>query len=829
MEDGTEIDNSFYSNLGILARGAVANVQNPRKVPGILAAPYPDFRQPQEDLRTHSDIDHPSVFWITNAYNDFAYNMAAGAGTCGACYWLVPTSISGMSTSQTWEGYAAMQVDADHASTTPFKRFEGNYCTTAMNSFQTVSNTAVCFGVVNTDPGAQSPQLTPLPTPNPIGDPNSYYPNIVPGGGHFPTLCGPNENCAQLRKCASGNTGHCAVTVINRYTTSFNWADTNFAAMWLRPQWYLVLNSVISDVQNGGLTFITGGGYSKSDVVDGHWSLAKKTAFIGQTQDPTINPYASNAGPVNPRTPLRCGTQPTGAAVGNFCLLADEGISFQMDGFGINQRLFNIYDGPAYQESNAYLNIPATHLEDCSPQSDPTVCNQSGYLSAHMMSVPKAADNSCYLPNAAIGWKQPNGFYYPPAFHSSNLYFDNVDIRHYLIEPLFADGTLYQTDQAAAKNRYCTWNPAMFNGFTDIDRQTELNDDDGSLTGLVNTVSVNHDPYFHGPVSTPECASDIASNVPPGTATTSAYDYVTTAIIPGCGYNCINWSQDCTTQFCYGVPLYRQYILSTESAAPKIRMGGQATAQRSTLTVNHGLYYIDTTVSAADQQRAGASSTNEFQAGQTYYTMLLFTKPTTQQTYQLYVGPGFDPSTGVFMARGDLGTVPVQFSKGAWPSTWPAPVYDLATGLLTVTIDMSFSQFQLDYQAAQQSNCAPVSFCSFKPATSTCSSALDPTDDLYQDSTEICGKWTAKDVDCPDGGCYAFGVTLPAGFATGPQANLPPPPVPFPSTNDWTQPFIIAPADVAGPQCTYSTPPVGSPSPFPPRRPRWPRRPTLQP
>ena len=50
-----------------------------------------------------------------------------------------------------------------------------------------------------------------------------------------------------------------------------------------------------------------------------------------------------------------------------------------------------------------------------------------------------------YLPNAAIGWKQPNGFYYPPAFHSANLFFDKVDIRHYVIQPLFKPGT-YLTD-----------------------------------------------------------------------------------------------------------------------------------------------------------------------------------------------------------------------------------------------------------------------------------------------------------------------------------------------------------------------------------------------
>ena len=39
LEDGTEINNTLLANLGIFARAAVDNVQNPRKVPGILAAP----------------------------------------------------------------------------------------------------------------------------------------------------------------------------------------------------------------------------------------------------------------------------------------------------------------------------------------------------------------------------------------------------------------------------------------------------------------------------------------------------------------------------------------------------------------------------------------------------------------------------------------------------------------------------------------------------------------------------------------------------------------------------------------------------------------------
>src|SRR5262249_25531089 len=100
LEDGTETDNKLYSNLGIFARAAVDNAQNPEKVPGILAATGPDKATanrfanndiiPAEAFPYRSDYDHPAVFWISNGWNDFVGNMAAGAGTCGAAYWLVP-------------------------------------------------------------------------------------------------------------------------------------------------------------------------------------------------------------------------------------------------------------------------------------------------------------------------------------------------------------------------------------------------------------------------------------------------------------------------------------------------------------------------------------------------------------------------------------------------------------------------------------------------------------------------------------------------------------------------------------------------------------------
>ena len=109
---------------------------------------------------------------------------------------------------------------------------------------------------------------------------------------------------------------------------------------------------------------------------------------------------------------------------------------------------------------------------------------------------------------------------------------------------------------------------------------------------------------------------------PPGTAKTSPYEYLTAAMIADCavgdGNDCSGmWGRNCTTADpnngpCYGVPLYRQYVTPTEQAMnsrPVVRIMGQGIGQRSTLTVNHGLYYIDSTVSADDQKdESGKSS-----------------------------------------------------------------------------------------------------------------------------------------------------------------------------------------------------------------------------
>ena len=219
----------------------------------------------------------------------------------------------------------------------------------------------------------------------------------------------------------------------------------------------------------------------------------------------------------------------------------------------MSQRLFSIYDGPAYEESNIYLDIAKTPCNGC--------------MYANTLGLRKDDKGQCYLPNAGIGWKQPNGFFYPPSFHSTNLFFDKVDIRHYVIDALL-DGNTYLDDAARVQKEFCkpkdspTYPTDYFQGYTDIDRQTELNDDDGTLTGLVgvdsvdkkllnDTISINPVEFFNAPVETAECLSDIGvtpdlacpkkngdplpATPTPATAKTSPYDYVTTVVFPECG------------------------------------------------------------------------------------------------------------------------------------------------------------------------------------------------------------------------------------------------------------------------------------------------------
>jgi hypothetical protein len=846
LEDGTETNNKLYANIGISARAAVKDAANERKVPGILAY-YKETNNvgiPQVPYST--DIDNPTIFWSMNGWNDWEYNMAVGAETCGLCYWMVAGNASGGSRKMKWTGYASEQVPIGHDGTTPIKEFLGNTCSTATAAFNDIADTTVCHGTK--DGGARLPpidnSLLPVPqiavqeaTDRDLSK-ESFYP-IVHGGFRKATLCPSESADCNVDPCDNGHRGSCAVTVLDRFTTSFNWAETNFAAVWLRPLWNLVLNSAITDTLSGGLTFVTGGGYTRSDSPLGMWDLARKSVFIGHTQGSSSGSYALDGGPVNQWSGLSCKNNKGDY---NYCLAVDskdvdQGALYQRSNWAMNQRLFNIYDGPAYQDSNAYLDITPTVLTDCdlSDNAPPKRCQDSKWMEGVIPGVPghfvgegkKPA--GCYLPNAAIAWKQPNGFYYPPAFHSTNLYFDNVPIRHYVIEPQFEPGT-YRTKLPAAQARYCNAESTMFDNFTDVDRQTELNDDDGSLTGLVSTISVNQDDFFSSPTEDIECASDVAQNKA-GTAKTSPYDYVTAVVFPSdcsvpkplgddpqCNNN-PNWYYNCSEPKCYGIPLYRQYLNPGETTPPgPIKMSSQGTGQRETMIPNNGLYYIDTTVPINSQKQFG-SDVSVFESNKTYHVFLLFAKPklatteATTETFKLYVGHDFQEST-LKAETANLNTGAATFNllgDGTLPSTW-THCYDSSKGILTVQMNMNFDAFIEDYNDSAWSFCQPSSMCSWKNSACRCN-ITDPNNYLYEDcqadDSAIC-KWSVKDTDYPSKGAYGFRFTLPSGFTR----SLPPKPNPqplltgcFSEKSAWNLRFTPASSAVAR-SCYYddSTP-----------------------
>jgi hypothetical protein len=592
-----------------------------------------------------------------------------------------------------------------------------------------------------------------------------------------------------------------------------------------------------------------------------------RAPWVGNTQLTATggqpdNAYASSAGPFNPNG-LTCdyGGPPNLP----YCLSSVQGISYPVDFYSVNQKLFSIYDGPAYQERNAYLDIPVTPVGKgaaCVSNGMEQTCPAFKCLYGSEFGLPadpasNPANPSCYLPNAAIAWKQSNGFFYPPAFHSDNLFFQNVDIRHFVIEPLFNFGT-FTTNPGAVMKRYCTWKTDMFANFTDVDRQTVLNDDDGSLTGLLadlgsgetrETISVNEDDFFNAPKMTPngECASDIhdsgiPATSPPGTANTSPYEYITTATIAKCGINkagCrqnlpVNldcdtsnmnqycaWGDQCTAgsgpTACYGVPLYRQYLTDQEYTKyssnpstyerPAIRMMGQATGQRSTLTVNHGKYYIDDQVTLQTQMNSGATEWNIYFPNQTYYTYFVYATSSMDQTYQMFVGYGLNKAmviASVQPYRVILNDQDYIFNP-ATGASFLTVTYDdkpLPTGTGLVTVRVNLSAYAGEFNTDKPLFCQPRTYCAPKGDQCACAPGTECTDD------SVCS-WSVKDLDCPLNGCFAFGITMPANFMTG----IAKPPVPGKFTDDpnygtdWAVPWILAKQSTAGKQCTYTAPP----------------------
>jgi hypothetical protein len=389
---------------------------------------------------------------------------------------------------------------------------------------------------------------------------------------------------------------------------------------------------------------------------------------------------------------------------------------------------------------------------------------------------------------------------------------------------------------------------------------TVLNDDDGSLTGLradaaglqkiKPTLSINTDTFFEAPEATSECASDrpvdgnpANARKNPATAFTSPYQYVSTVIYPACADNISgncppekDWARQCSDPNCHGVPLYRQLLTTGEGAddMQQVRMMGQDKSQRSSLTVNHGIYYIDTTKDAAVQN---VPFKNVFRADDSYYLFFLYAKSTTRQTYQIYVGkdPAYDVTKSVQGLRVSIPGA-YQFSPLTpdWPKDWKR-IYHPDSGILEVTIDMGSPELQGEFNKKTsglgKELCQPASMCSWDDSTQSCGFNPQAADDprfkgpgwTDKDRDAICA-WSVRDYDCPKEGCLGFQFKMSGQFladnsqrrswsytdAKGALQSYPRAFAAAPDPQPWQQNTFCRPSngEPDGGQCYYASAPV---------------------
>jgi hypothetical protein len=109
------------------------------------------------------------------------------------------------------------------------------------------------------------------------------------------------------------------------------------------------------------------------------------------------------------------------------------------------------------------------------------------------------------------------------------------------------------------------------------------------------------------------------------------------------------------------------------------------------------------------------------------------------------------------------------------------------------------------FEASTPSFCQPASYCTWDSKTKSCGCTAggecNPNDSPCH--------WGTKDIDCPTGGCFAFGITLDANFKPLDDVNQPPPaPMPYSSDPNYGSDWGIGWDYVENPnnpQCTYSS------------------------
>jgi hypothetical protein len=598
LEDGSEIENKLCHNLGVGARAALQEYFTAqarltplpitaRQVPPILDGgmlkPNPADVDPNKpDKLTGSDAYMPVMYWSMNAYNEFVGNNAVGVHGFGSCYWLLGSGVSGPSFSAHKFAGLANYNDVTKGYQAPLLRFRGNSCMTSPLALP---------AQVELPPADAAPEVAAIRTgynavPNPyiagkatIKDLNGQFMRPAVNGNFQPiqpNTAGPMgslvTSCAQTAVTGSEsttlalNTQTCAATVIDRFSTSYNWAEVNYGSIWFRPWFYLFLNSAITDQLFGGLTFVTAGSWMQ--VPPGYFSLAKNNLFVGTAQyGADASRYATRAGPilsidqsVSQRYAPCEGPKIT-------CNIEAEGTGYWRDNFQ-PKRLITIYDGPHFADGNTFTNIGSW---SCNPKPCPSqgACKTDFPCGIYTSTIQPAVTNSMgqvdktqmMVIDAAVGWKQPNGFYYPPAFaYRKSNFVKSLDSAPEAVKALNQcysfgpqDGFKEPTPRAGScRHNVIDRTRPYIKGFLDavgnepqifgpggtppsvtpIDFSTILLDVDGSLTGatgslsgqIVETSSVSRNKFFDAPAQSPECLSFGLQ--------TSPFQFVTTMLAP---------------------------------------------------------------------------------------------------------------------------------------------------------------------------------------------------------------------------------------------------------------------------------------------------------
>ena len=733
IEDASEIRNRLCHNLGVDARAALKEYVNEqqktehwcggepppaaRVVPPILDGSIENPGEIAPTSPTGSDTYMPTMYWMMNAYNEFVGNSAVGVHGFGSCFWLLGSAVSGPSIGIPFDGMAKYNTTGYQA---PLLRFRGNSCMTSPLALPSTREIKPGGSMAE----ARQTGFTDLPNPYLVNGAKvgANYMRPIINGSFRPLLNGQTMACSDKNDSPAileNNTRACVTTVIDRFATSFNWAEINFASIWLRPWFYLFSNGAVTDQLFGGLGIVTGGDWQQAPPA--YLALAQNNLFVGSSlpQDEK-NLYARRSGPrfaVTPSENLgRYSLCPGGKTTCNF---AAAGTGFWRGAFQ-PKRMITIYDGPTYADGNAFMNVGAWECDaqPCSGAKTAAECKgfkngeavlPCGIYSGTTQPVGPSGGKNIAVVDAAIGWKQANGFYYPPAFDYRrsaflksrsddlnmcltaapgdfmNLRFQPGGCRHNVVDrtQIYQVGNMEALD---ARDLLRQSGPKNELQVGTIDFATILLDLDGTLTGSTSTIdgrpspglttSVSRNRFYDAPSQSPEC---LAYGVQ-----TSPYTFVSTVMgelreAPSSEHNVILRGGDkAKWAGSPAVAIYRQWKLAEDEksekekpcsqvcggdqyACPRASFMGMANLhQPSYLTMTEpqgvgkaqtgGLYYIDT--ASGDQALScvkgnGGFTPGRFSGGQSYVLYNLFPQRDSRTTYQLFVGDGVDDLTDI--------------------------------------------------------------------------------------------------------------------------------------------------------------------------------------